>query len=196
MACVGLRQKPPKLNMKSIMGRGKVPKSLPPLPSGASASRWNLEQTLRRAQAMGDLRNAVSAAAVGRGVLFDNPENMLGAIRGSHLANMDATTLVLHTEGARAQRTYFFKSESKKARKKNQQLQAVGETKTPTKYLRIKFWCTTLASGKLCTPVFSLVVDGLQTMERIKVFLLLYLVERCRCRGGRGLDETDLPAPQ
>jgi hypothetical protein len=80
------------------MGRGKVPKSLPPLPSGASASRWNLEQTLRRAQAMGDLRNAVSAAAVGRGVLFDNPENMLGAIRQSHLANMDATTLVLHTE--------------------------------------------------------------------------------------------------
>jgi hypothetical protein len=141
--------------------------------SRASAS----QQTLRRAQAMGDLRNAVSATAVGRGALFDNPENMLGPIRQSHVANMDATTLVLHTEGARAERTYFFKGESKKARTKNQQLQAVGETKAPTKYLRIKFWCTTLASGKLCTPVFSLVVDGLQTMERIKVFLLLYLVE-------------------
>ena len=62
-------------------------------------------QTKRRAQAMGDLRNAVSAAAVSRAVLYADPENMLGAIVGSALANMDATTVVLHTEGVHAERS-------------------------------------------------------------------------------------------
>jgi len=130
------------------------------------------KQTHRREQAMGDLRNAVSAAAVGRAVLFDDPTNMLGAIVASSLANMDATTLVLHTEGARAERTYYFKGEKKKARMKNRQMQTLDENNSRTKYLRIKFWCTTLASGKLCTPVFSLTVDGLKSMQRLKVCLL------------------------
>jgi hypothetical protein len=46
-------------------------------------------QTLRRAQAMADVRNAFTAAVMGRVVTFDDPINMRLPMRSQCMANMD-----------------------------------------------------------------------------------------------------------
>jgi hypothetical protein len=116
---------------------------------------------------MGDLRNAVSAAVVGRVVLYDHPVRRLGVVAPHDVINMDASTLVLHDGGAGSMETWFLPGEKKKARKQGRQLQQVGKSKG--EYLRLKLWATTSASGMLYTPIFSMVAKGVTEMARIKV---------------------------
>jgi hypothetical protein len=125
-------------------------------------------QTPRRAAAMGDLRNAATAAAVGAAVLFDDPINREGPMPATHIANMDASTLVLKAEGYESnRRAWFLKGSKKKARQEGKQVQVVG-TRKKAECQRIKLWLTTLASGQLLTPTFTLVDPGVQKLERIK----------------------------
>jgi hypothetical protein len=70
---------------------------------------------------------------------------MKGVLDKVCLANMDATTLRLHTDGVDAEDTYFFKGEIKKTRARGLPLQRVQSGIGKTTYLRLKFWCTTLA---------------------------------------------------
>jgi hypothetical protein len=81
---------------------------------------------------------------------------------------MDATTVVLSAGGLRKEKTFFLKGELRKARKEGKQAQFVGERKA-SEFLRMKFWCITLGSGYLATPVFTIAVPGLIKMVRMKV---------------------------
>ena len=126
-------------------------------------------QTRRRAEAMGDVRNFVSAAAIARAMLYDDPLAMVGPIPASHLSNMDCTTMLLTTEGTTALKTYFFKGETALARKGGKQLQSVMGTKLKKEFVRVRYYCTSIASGRLCTGVYTLTVPGLKEMQRILV---------------------------
>jgi hypothetical protein len=126
-------------------------------------------QTKDRLEGMADLRNAMTAAVMGRAVLFDDPENMTGPMPNTSVSNCDATTLVLHTDGVKSETTYFFKGEKKKARQKGKQMQRAGKTKGKKVYLRLKLYVTTLASGYMFDPIFSITAPGVDKIRRFKV---------------------------